>query len=100
MSTDNSSACCATTRGPPWHPSRRPWASHGGRYRTAWLGSPPTGPTGADPPAPAPAPLPRPRVLHKPEGGEQRMPAFMTVAVEANQVDAVTRALRGEPAVA
>src|SRR6202050_3233214 len=36
----------------------------------------------------------------KPDIEEQRMRAFMTVAVEGNQVDAVIRALRGEPAVA
>jgi DNA-binding Lrp family transcriptional regulator len=36
----------------------------------------------------------------KPDVEEQRMRAFMTVAVEGNQVDAVIRALRGEPAVA
>jgi len=35
----------------------------------------------------------------KPDVEEQRMRAFMTVAVEGNQVDAVIRALRGEPAV-
>jgi DNA-binding Lrp family transcriptional regulator len=35
----------------------------------------------------------------KPDIEEQRMRAFMTVAVEGNQVDAVIRALRGEPAV-
>jgi DNA-binding Lrp family transcriptional regulator len=36
----------------------------------------------------------------KPDVEEQRMRAFMTVAVEGNQVDAVIRALRGETAVA
>jgi DNA-binding Lrp family transcriptional regulator len=36
----------------------------------------------------------------KPDIEEQRMRAFMTVAVEGNQVDAVIRAMRGEPAVA
>jgi DNA-binding Lrp family transcriptional regulator len=36
----------------------------------------------------------------KPDVEEQRMRAFMTVAVEGNQVDAVIRALRGEPSVA
>jgi DNA-binding Lrp family transcriptional regulator len=35
----------------------------------------------------------------KPDVEEQRMRAFMTVAVEGTQVDAVIRALRGEPAV-
>jgi DNA-binding Lrp family transcriptional regulator len=35
----------------------------------------------------------------KPDIEEQRIRAFMTVAVEGNQLDAVTRALRGEPAV-
>jgi DNA-binding Lrp family transcriptional regulator len=35
----------------------------------------------------------------KPDVEEQRMRAFMTVAVEGNRVDAVIRALRGEPAV-
>ena len=35
----------------------------------------------------------------KPEVEEQRMRAFMTVAVEGNQVDAVIKALRGDPAV-
>jgi DNA-binding Lrp family transcriptional regulator len=35
----------------------------------------------------------------KPDVEEQRMRAFMTVSVEGNQVDAVIRALRGEPAV-
>jgi len=35
----------------------------------------------------------------KPDVEEQRMRAFMTVAVEGNQVDAVIKALRGEPAV-
>lgn len=36
----------------------------------------------------------------RPDGEEQRVRAFMTVAVEGNQLDAVIRALRGEPAVA
>jgi len=36
----------------------------------------------------------------KPDIEEQRMRAFMTVSVEGNQVDAVIRAMRGEPAVA
>src|SRR3974377_165619 len=36
----------------------------------------------------------------KPDVGEQRMRAFMTVSVEGNQVDAVIKALRGDPAVA
>jgi len=36
----------------------------------------------------------------KPDIGVERMRALMTVAVEGNQVDAVIRALRGEPAVA
>jgi DNA-binding Lrp family transcriptional regulator len=36
----------------------------------------------------------------KPDVEEQRIRAFTTVAVEGNQVDAVMRALRGEPAVA
>jgi len=35
----------------------------------------------------------------KPDIEEQHIRAFMTVAVEGNQLDAVTRALRGEPAV-
>jgi DNA-binding Lrp family transcriptional regulator len=35
----------------------------------------------------------------KPDIEEQRIRAFMTVAVEGNPLDAVTRALRGEPAV-
>jgi DNA-binding Lrp family transcriptional regulator len=35
----------------------------------------------------------------KPDIEEQRMRAFMTVAVEGNQVDSVIRAMRGEPAV-
>ena len=35
----------------------------------------------------------------KPDIEEQRIRAFMTVAVEGNQLDAVIRALRGEPAV-
>jgi DNA-binding Lrp family transcriptional regulator len=36
----------------------------------------------------------------KPDIAEQRMRAFMTVAVEGNQVDAVIKSLRGDPAVA
>lgn len=36
----------------------------------------------------------------KPDTGVERMRALMTVAVEGTQVDAVIRALRGEPAVA
>jgi DNA-binding Lrp family transcriptional regulator len=36
----------------------------------------------------------------KPDIEEHRMRAFMTVAVEGTQVDAVIRALRGDPAVA
>ena len=36
----------------------------------------------------------------KPDVEEQRMSAFMTVAVEGTRQDAVIRALRGEPAVA
>jgi DNA-binding Lrp family transcriptional regulator len=36
----------------------------------------------------------------KPDVEEQRIRAFTTVAVEGNQVDAVIRSLRGEPAVA
>jgi DNA-binding Lrp family transcriptional regulator len=36
----------------------------------------------------------------KPDVEEQRMRAFMTVAVEGTQVDSVIKALRGEPAVA
>ena len=36
----------------------------------------------------------------KPDTGVERMRALMSVAVEGNQVDAVIRALRGEPAVA
>ncbi len=36
----------------------------------------------------------------KPDVEEPRMRAFMTVAVEGPQVDAVIRALRGDPAVA
>ncbi|TLY85215.1 MAG: Lrp/AsnC family transcriptional regulator [Gammaproteobacteria bacterium] len=36
----------------------------------------------------------------KPDVEEQRMRALMTVAVEGNKVDAVIRALRGDPAVA
>src|SRR5580692_12108064 len=36
----------------------------------------------------------------KPDVEEQRMRAFMTVAVEGNQVDQVIRELRGDPAVA
>ena len=35
----------------------------------------------------------------KPDVEEQRIHAFMTVAVEGTQVDAVIKALRGEPAV-
>jgi len=35
----------------------------------------------------------------KPDVEEQRIRAFMTVAVEGNQLDAVIKALRGEPAV-
>ena len=35
----------------------------------------------------------------KPDVEESRVRAFMTVAVEGNQVDAVITALRGEPAV-
>jgi DNA-binding Lrp family transcriptional regulator len=35
----------------------------------------------------------------KPDVEESRVRAFMTVAVEGNQVDAVIKALRGEPAV-
>ena len=35
----------------------------------------------------------------KPDVEEQQIHAFMTVAVEGNQLDAVIRALRGEPAV-
>ena len=35
----------------------------------------------------------------KPDIEEQRMRAFMTVAVEGNQVDGVIRAMRGETAV-
>ena len=35
----------------------------------------------------------------KPDIEEQRIRAFMSVAVEGNQLDAVTKALRGEPAV-
>ena len=35
----------------------------------------------------------------KPDAAEPRIHAFMTVAVEGNQVDAVIKALRGEPAV-
>ena len=35
----------------------------------------------------------------KPDVEEQRIHAFMTVAVEGNQLDAVIKALRGEPAV-
>jgi DNA-binding Lrp family transcriptional regulator len=35
----------------------------------------------------------------KPDVEEQRMRAFMTVAVEGNQVDAVIKAMRGDPAV-
>jgi DNA-binding Lrp family transcriptional regulator len=36
----------------------------------------------------------------KPDVEEHRIRAFMTVAVEGTQVDAVIRSLRGEPAVA
>lgn len=36
----------------------------------------------------------------KPDIEEQHIRALMTIAVEGNQVDAVVRALRGEPAVA
>ncbi len=36
----------------------------------------------------------------KPDIQEQHIRAIMTIAVEGNQVDTVTRALRGEPAVA
>ena len=36
----------------------------------------------------------------KPDIGVERIRAFMTVAVEGNQVDTVIKALRGEPAVA
>ena len=36
----------------------------------------------------------------KPEVQQQHIRALMTIAVEGNQVDAVTKALRGEPAVA
>ena len=35
----------------------------------------------------------------KPDAAEPRIHAFMTVAVEGNQVDTVIKALRGEPAV-
>ena len=35
----------------------------------------------------------------KPDVEEQQIHAFMTVAVEGNQLDAVIKALRGEPAV-
>ena len=35
----------------------------------------------------------------KPDAAEPRIHAFMTVAVEGNKVDAVIKALRGEPAV-
>jgi DNA-binding Lrp family transcriptional regulator len=35
----------------------------------------------------------------KPDVEEQRIHAFMTVAVEGNQLDTVIKALRGEPAV-
>ena len=35
----------------------------------------------------------------KPDVEEQRIHAYMTVAVEGNQLDAVIKALRGEPAV-
>jgi DNA-binding Lrp family transcriptional regulator len=36
----------------------------------------------------------------KPDIQDQQIRALMTIAVEGNQVDAVVRALRGEPAVA
>jgi DNA-binding Lrp family transcriptional regulator len=36
----------------------------------------------------------------KPDVEEQNIRALMTIAVEGNQVDAVVKALRGEPAVA
>jgi DNA-binding Lrp family transcriptional regulator len=36
----------------------------------------------------------------KPDIEEQQIRALMTIAVEGNQVDAVVKALRGEPAVA
>lgn len=36
----------------------------------------------------------------KPDIHDQSIRAFMTIAVEGNQVDAVVRALRGDPAVA
>ena len=36
----------------------------------------------------------------KPDIQEQQIRALMTIAVEGNQVDAVVKALRGEPAVA
>jgi DNA-binding Lrp family transcriptional regulator len=36
----------------------------------------------------------------KPDVAEQSIRALMTIAVEGNQVDAVVKALRGEPAVA
>jgi DNA-binding Lrp family transcriptional regulator len=36
----------------------------------------------------------------KPDVEEQRIRAFMSVSVEGNQLDAVIRTLRGEPAVA
>jgi DNA-binding Lrp family transcriptional regulator len=36
----------------------------------------------------------------KPDVEEQQIRALMTIAVEGNQVDAVVKALRGEPAVA
>jgi DNA-binding Lrp family transcriptional regulator len=39
-------------------------------------------------------------VLLAPDVEEQRIRALMTIAVEGNQVDAVMKALRGEPAVA
>jgi DNA-binding Lrp family transcriptional regulator len=39
-------------------------------------------------------------VLLAPDVEEQRIRALMTVAVEGNNVDAVIRSLRGEPAVA
>jgi DNA-binding Lrp family transcriptional regulator len=36
----------------------------------------------------------------KPDIEDQRMRAFMTIAVEGNKVDGVIRAMRGDPAVA
>ena len=36
----------------------------------------------------------------KPDVHEQQIRAFMTIAVEGNQVDAVVKTLRGDPAVA